>query len=346
MPYGVEALSVMRIEKGHVAGGELNGTTTAGDLGLGKMMSTQEGLYRPHDGGARGPRRSRIASRWSASGRSIPAIDCAAIRYVYGRFVHCLTKVIGWGWNSMTSIEPAGDLNRDGVPDLIVRNANGNLLLYRMTRSLGFMAPAVQIGAGWQGMASIVGAGAFASGLNGDVVALTADHALSLYRADASGKLAYGGVMATGQDDLVQLLGVGDLNGDAKPDVLGVRPTARCGCTPETGPAGCCPAGNRSAVDRGPAMLWAKRFGAVRVLSMAAAGVVAAGTGLVASGPAGAVEIYPRPFTNTVALTGHGYGHGHGMSQWGAYGAAQVHKLSWQNILDFYYPGTKLDEHR
>jgi sarcosine oxidase subunit alpha len=42
VPYGVEALSVMRIEKGHVAGGELNGTTTAGDLGLGRMMSTKK----------------------------------------------------------------------------------------------------------------------------------------------------------------------------------------------------------------------------------------------------------------------------------------------------------------
>ncbi len=41
-PYGVEALSIMRIEKGHVAGGELNGTTTATDLGLGKMMSTKK----------------------------------------------------------------------------------------------------------------------------------------------------------------------------------------------------------------------------------------------------------------------------------------------------------------
>ena len=39
VPYGVEALSVMRIEKGHVAGAELNGTTTATDLGLGRMMS-------------------------------------------------------------------------------------------------------------------------------------------------------------------------------------------------------------------------------------------------------------------------------------------------------------------
>jgi sarcosine oxidase subunit alpha len=41
-PYGVEALSIMRIEKGHVAGGELNGTTTAADLGLGKMMSAKK----------------------------------------------------------------------------------------------------------------------------------------------------------------------------------------------------------------------------------------------------------------------------------------------------------------
>jgi len=41
-PYGVEALSIMRIEKGHVAGNELNGTTTAADLGLGKLMSTKK----------------------------------------------------------------------------------------------------------------------------------------------------------------------------------------------------------------------------------------------------------------------------------------------------------------
>jgi methylglutamate dehydrogenase subunit C len=42
VPYGIEALSVMRIEKGHVTGNELNGTTTAADLGLGRMMSTKK----------------------------------------------------------------------------------------------------------------------------------------------------------------------------------------------------------------------------------------------------------------------------------------------------------------
>lgn len=41
-PYGTETLTVMRIEKGHVAGNELNGQTTARDLGLGKMMSSKK----------------------------------------------------------------------------------------------------------------------------------------------------------------------------------------------------------------------------------------------------------------------------------------------------------------
>jgi sarcosine oxidase subunit alpha len=40
--YGTEALSVMRIEKGHAAGAELNGQTVARDLGLGRMMSVEK----------------------------------------------------------------------------------------------------------------------------------------------------------------------------------------------------------------------------------------------------------------------------------------------------------------
>ena len=41
-PYGTEALGVLRIEKGHPAGSELNGQTTAHDLGLGKMVSAKK----------------------------------------------------------------------------------------------------------------------------------------------------------------------------------------------------------------------------------------------------------------------------------------------------------------
>lgn len=41
-PYGTEALGVMRIEKGHPAGNELNGQTTAHDLGFEKLLSKKK----------------------------------------------------------------------------------------------------------------------------------------------------------------------------------------------------------------------------------------------------------------------------------------------------------------
>jgi sarcosine oxidase subunit alpha len=37
-PYGTEAMGVLRIEKGHVAGNELDGRMTAADLGLGRLV--------------------------------------------------------------------------------------------------------------------------------------------------------------------------------------------------------------------------------------------------------------------------------------------------------------------
>ena len=40
--YGTEALGVMRVEKGHVAGNELNGQSTALHMGLGKMVSRKK----------------------------------------------------------------------------------------------------------------------------------------------------------------------------------------------------------------------------------------------------------------------------------------------------------------
>jgi heterotetrameric sarcosine oxidase alpha subunit len=42
LPYGTEALAMLRIEKGHPAGSELNGQTTARDLGLARMVSTKK----------------------------------------------------------------------------------------------------------------------------------------------------------------------------------------------------------------------------------------------------------------------------------------------------------------
>ncbi len=40
VPYGTEAMNVMRVEKGHVAGPEIDGRTTAEDLGLGRLVKS------------------------------------------------------------------------------------------------------------------------------------------------------------------------------------------------------------------------------------------------------------------------------------------------------------------
>ena len=37
-PYGLDALNTLRIEKGHITGAELNGNTTAADLGMQRML--------------------------------------------------------------------------------------------------------------------------------------------------------------------------------------------------------------------------------------------------------------------------------------------------------------------
>ncbi len=41
-PYGMEAMSILRIEKGHITGNEINGRTTADDLGFAGMTSTKK----------------------------------------------------------------------------------------------------------------------------------------------------------------------------------------------------------------------------------------------------------------------------------------------------------------
>ncbi len=41
-PYGTEALGVMRVEKGHVSGNEINGQLTARDLGLARLVSAKK----------------------------------------------------------------------------------------------------------------------------------------------------------------------------------------------------------------------------------------------------------------------------------------------------------------
>ncbi len=57
-PYGTEAMGVLRIEKGHVAGMELDGRTTPDDLGLGQLVSAAKDCI-----GKRSLRRAALAAQ-------------------------------------------------------------------------------------------------------------------------------------------------------------------------------------------------------------------------------------------------------------------------------------------
>jgi glycine cleavage system aminomethyltransferase T len=60
----------MRIEKGHVAGGELNGQSTALNMGLGKMVSKKKDSIGMVLSPARGDDQSETAIAWWVSSRS------------------------------------------------------------------------------------------------------------------------------------------------------------------------------------------------------------------------------------------------------------------------------------
>lgn len=73
VPYGTEAMGVMRIEKGHVSGPELDGRTTPDDLGLGRMVSSKKDfigralLFRP---GLLDPNRPKLVGLMPKDGKT------------------------------------------------------------------------------------------------------------------------------------------------------------------------------------------------------------------------------------------------------------------------------------
>jgi stage II sporulation protein D len=137
------------------------------------------------------------------------------------------------------------------------------------------------------------------------------------------------------------VLGVGDDNGDGTADLGARSDDGRLWRYPGNGQGGL--AGRRPVRGgEGVGHFLAERPRTFRALSLGVAGAMMASATLVVAAPAQAGEIYARPRDNIVTLSGRGFGHGHGMSQWGAYGAAAVGKLSWRSILALYYPGTRL----
>jgi hypothetical protein len=128
---------------------------------------------------------------------------------------------IGSGWASFTALLST-EFSGDGKQDLLARGSDGTLYLYRGNGRGGFLTGAGEsLGGGWQNFTAIVAPGDWSGDSHPDLIALSSDGTLYLYRGNGESGFIGGGIpIAAGWQNYNALLAPGDWSGDGKPDLL------------------------------------------------------------------------------------------------------------------------------
>jgi hypothetical protein len=125
------------------------------------------------------------------------------------------------GWNQYDVLTAPGDVNKDGRPDLIARNAStGAVYLYAGT-STGKLSARVKLYDNWKTYKKVVGAG----DLNGDGIGdlLAQDTSNNLYRYYGKGNGTFTArvkLFGSWGGSYNAVVGVGDIAGDGKADLV------------------------------------------------------------------------------------------------------------------------------
>lgn len=130
---------------------------------------------------------------------------------------------VGPGWGVYNTIIGARDLNGDGKADLIARDASGNLWYYQGTGTPSApFATKVKIGPGWNAYNLMVSTGDVNGDGKADLIARDSSGALWLYKGTGipSGPYATKVEVGPGWNAYNSIVGVSDLNGDGKPDIV------------------------------------------------------------------------------------------------------------------------------
>jgi hypothetical protein len=105
----------------------------------------------------------------------------------------------GSGWNSMRDITAAGDLDHDGLVDVLAVRDSDNCMYFYGGNGNGTLKTGVQVGCGWAAMDNIAAVGDFNGDGHADWIARRkSDGGIYLYKGDGMGDSSGSVVLSTG----------------------------------------------------------------------------------------------------------------------------------------------------
>ena len=132
-------------------------------------------------------------------------------------------RISSRSWAGYDAVVAAGDLNRDGLGDVLARgDSSANLYFFR-GKADGTLGDPVRVGSGWRAIRSISGGANLGGDSVADLVAINNRGQLILYQGNGTGGVRTGKVTGSGWGAFPHVISVGDWDGDGRGDLIGIR---------------------------------------------------------------------------------------------------------------------------